>query len=340
MALSVAVYHFSVSSALGVTNAGSHTNEIISILGNYGVEGFFIVSGFCFFHLYGRSEWSGRSLANFHIKRFFRIAPLFYAAILANALLGENVGWGFEPRILVENLSFTFGLSYNLNYFHPNHSLVLGGWSIGLEYMFYFAFPLMAFLTRRTWAMVLLLGILIWVAYPWTFHEVPMASLEHEMKFHTYVRLPNHAFLFLLGGLLARIRSWTAWRLPLWGFALSLLAVIALGWPYGRRFYDVWDVMSGLARVRYVGLCFLVTAAFAFYEVPRTWLRTALVHLGDTSYSVYLLHPFMMLLVTRVATGIPALLLGLVLTLGLATLVYRYMERPAMGLGKRLAGRF
>jgi peptidoglycan/LPS O-acetylase OafA/YrhL len=166
-----------------------------------------------------------------------------------------------------------------------------------------------------------------------------MAPHAGEMKFHTYVQLPNHAFLFLMGGLLARLRAATAWRMPTWAFLLSLGVVLVLGWPRGPRFYDVWEVMGGMARAKYVGLCFLVTAAFAFYEVPRTWLRRGLIELGDASYSVYLLHPFLMHLVSRFMTGWPGLMVGILLTFALASAVYRYMERPAMGLGKRLAGR-
>jgi len=65
LALSVAVYHMSVWSQLSA--AGTRTNNLIAIFGNYGVEGFFVVSGFCFFHFWGEGWWGFANLAGFHL---------------------------------------------------------------------------------------------------------------------------------------------------------------------------------------------------------------------------------------------------------------------------------
>ena len=75
MALSVALLHLSMPQFTGVAEQGTRLSNITNVFGPYGVEGFFMVSGFCFFLLYGETRWSGRNLATFHIKRFFRIAP-------------------------------------------------------------------------------------------------------------------------------------------------------------------------------------------------------------------------------------------------------------------------
>lgn len=335
MALSVAVYHLSIWTHL--FEAGSKTNNLIAILGNYGVEGFFIVSGFCFFYLYDETTWSLGELRSFHIKRFFRIAPLYYLAITLNLILHQPVGPTLSPRMLAENATLTFGL------FHPNHSLVLGGWSIGIEYVFYMAFPLLAYLARRKSILVLLtLAFLAW-AWPWSFGAVQAAPHLGDQKFHTYVQIPNHAFLFLLGGLLAWLRGKTTWRLSLPWFLGALAVVVMIGLPRGPVSYDHFDIMAGTARVKYVALCWAAVALFAFYPVPdRAW-RKPLTFLGDASYSVYLLHPFVIL---AIQVGLPptvppmlAFLLGLALTLLIAGIVYRWVEKPAMGLGKKLATR-
>ena len=44
-------------------------------------------------------------------------------------------------------------------------------------------------------------ALLIALAWPWTFGKVQAAPFLGDMKFHTYVQIPNHAFLFLLGGI-------------------------------------------------------------------------------------------------------------------------------------------
>jgi len=325
------VYHLSIWSQL--SEAGTRVNNALAIFGNYGVEGFFIVSGFCFFHLYGESRWGARELRRFHLKRFFRIAPLYYLAVALNLILRQPVGPAPSLRMLAENATLTFGL------FHPNHSLVLGGWSIGIEYVFYFAFPLLALATRRK--LFLYLGAALFMAFalPWSFGKVQAAAHLGEMKFHAYVQIPNHAFLFLLGGIVADLRRRTSWRMGLPWFlgALGLLLVLVL--PWGQVFYDHFEVMAGMARAKYVGICLLAVAVFAFHEVPDHFLRRPFIFLGDSSYSVYLLHPFAWLLVSRLglASGW-SFALGLLLTLGLAGLVFHCIEKPAMGLGRRLAG--
>ncbi len=334
MALAVAVYHFTDWTKLAA--AGTKTNNVIAILGTYGVEGFFIVSGFCFFFLYGETCWDGAQLKRFHLKRFFRIAPLYYFAVLLNLLLHQPVGPEVTPRMLAENATLTFGL------FHPNHALVLGGWSIGLEYVFYFAFPLLAFLTRRKAVLVLLTAAFVALSWPWNFYAVPLATHAGDAKFHAYVQIPNHAFLFLLGGLLAWARTAIPWRLSGRWFLAALAVLVIVGWPRGPRFYDHFDVMVGTTRLFYAGLCTLVVGLFAFFDMPdRPW-RKPLIFLGDASYSVYLLHPFAFLLVQTLLPESLAPLtrfsISLLLTLTLAGLVYRWLEKPAMGFGRKLAG--
>lgn len=320
--------------------AGTRANNALAIFGNYGVEGFFIVSGFCFFHLYGESPWGWRELRHFHIKRFFRIAPLYYLAVAAGLVLRppfglHPVGPGFSPRMILENLTLTFGL------FHPNHALVVGGWSIGIEYVFYFAFPLLAWATRRKVFLYLGAALLVALTLPWSFGKVQMASHVGQMKFHTYVQIPNHACLFLLGGITADLRKRISWRMTLPWFlgAIGILLLLAL--PRGPVFYDYFDVMAGMARARYVGICWLAVALFAFYEMPDHALRRPFIFLGNASYSVYLLHPFAWFFVLKaLPKGLAAgwnFTLALLVTLALAGLVFRFIEKPAMGLGRRLA---
>lgn len=331
MALAVAVYHMSIWSQLSA--AGTWANNAIAIFGNYGVEGFFVVSGFCFFHLYGESRWGNRELRRFHIKRFFRIAPLYYLAVVLNLILRQPVGPEPTLRMLAENATLTFGL------FHPNHALVLGGWSIGIEYVFYLAFPLLALVTRRKLFLYLGAALFVALALPWSFDKVQAAAHLGEMKFHAYVQIPNHAFLFLLGGIVADVRRRTCWRLRLPWFLVAVAVLLLLALPRGPVFYDHFDIMAGMARVKYVGICWLAVAVFAFYEVPEHVLRRPFLFLGDTSYSVYLLHPFAWLIVSRLglASGW-SFTLAMLATLGLAGVVYRWIEKPAMGLGRRLAG--
>jgi len=121
MALGVAFYHFTIW--YPAFQPGRFVAATAAKVGHYGVEGFFIISGFCFFHLYRAESFRGGGLARFHLKRFLRIAPLYYLAAALDVLLGLGAGPPPGARILVENATFTFGLV------HPNHAL---GFGLGL----------------------------------------------------------------------------------------------------------------------------------------------------------------------------------------------------------------
>jgi len=331
MAFAVAFYHFTIF--YPVFTPGRFVAYTAAKVGNYGVEGFFIISGFCFFHLYGPDSFRGSGLAKFHLKRFLRIAPLFYVASCASVLLGLPAGPGPTPRILAENATLTFGL------FHPNHALVLGGWSIGLEYVFYLAFPALAWAAARYRPFLALAAgtALLW-SVPYTLWLVPGAPQGD--KFHTYVQMANHGFLFLFGGMLAQVRARLPWRLTRTGFLLGAAALGLAFSRYLRNFYDHFVVMEGPPRYTFALLCLGMVALFAFRDFPPSALKRAGIFLGEISYSVYLVHPFAHEAVARLGPAGLAPALGfttaLALTLGLASLTHRWIEAPAMRLARRL----
>ena len=333
MALAVAFYHFTIW--YPVFQPGRFMAYTAAKAGHYGVEGFFIISGFCFFHIYRAGHFDARGLRDFHIKRFLRIAPLYYLAVALNVALGLTVGPSPTPRMLLENATLTFGL------FHPNHSLVLGGWSIGIEYVFYMVFPLLAWAAARYRPFLALVAlVMILLSVPYTLYLVPEAAMAGDMKFHTYVQLANHGFLFFLGGLVAQARGRIGWRFTRLSFLVLAGVLTVIFSRYIRNFYDHFVVMEGPPRYAFAALCLGMVVLFAFRDFPPSPLKRAGIFLGDISYSVYLIHPFAQVLLQALLPGtlspVIGFGLGLALTLGLATLTHRWLERPAMALGKRL----
>ncbi len=144
------------------------TTALQSIMshGRFGVQLFYIASALtlCL-------SWEARKnneispLRNFFIRRFFRIAPMFYLAIFFYALL-----YGFSPRYWAPNgiewwfIPLTMFFSHG---FHPEtiNSIVPGGWSIAVEMCFYATLPLLlSYVTSmRTCAFVMVLSILGYV---------------------------------------------------------------------------------------------------------------------------------------------------------------------------------
>jgi exopolysaccharide production protein ExoZ len=358
MALCVAAYHF--ASFTHAFKPGSPQASAIALLGIYSVQGFFIISGLCFFHGYGplargSSRFDGplaqgsarldraRSFTSleakrFYVRRFFRIAPLYYAVLLLNLCLGQAVWPRFSWGRIAENVTLSFGL------FHPNHAMVLGGWSIGIECVFYLAFPLLLWLCQRRGG--LLLTLLVLSALPFLLEE-SLRSAPEAARFHAYVRVPNHAFLFLLGALCAEwlplLSALTRERLT--GLVL-LLVMFLLGAAVGDLLppiYDHFALMYGAARLAGVSLCFVLVLLCALGRIRRPRLFAPFRLLGELSYAVYLLHPFAWKLL--VALGLSAaapgsvFCAGLALSLLLAALAHVTLERPLLALGKRLSAR-
>jgi peptidoglycan/LPS O-acetylase OafA/YrhL len=115
--------------------------------GAMGVQLFFMVSAFTLFLSYnGRKNLENNTKLNFFIRRFFRIAPLYYVAILY--YLYQN-GMGARPTLgdinyvsqgnILSNFFFVHGLN-------PQwiNSIVPGGWSISVEMFFYCLMPFLA----------------------------------------------------------------------------------------------------------------------------------------------------------------------------------------------------
>lgn len=333
MALCVALYHLAVWTRAFEGGA----RDAVIVLGIYSVEGFFLISGFCFFHLYAGQRFSGAELGRFHIKRFFRIAPLYYLAMVLGAVFAfdQAVGPRVTPVRVVENVTLTFGL------IHPNHAMVVGGWSIGLEYVFYLVFPALAFVARSRVALYVLAFALIAWAVPYNFGV--MYDAPDHRKFHAYVQLPNHAFLFVLGALVADLRKRVAARMPL-AACIALLAVLAYGASLAQpEIVEHLEVMAGMTRAKYVALCAVVVLLFAFTKLPSARVLAPFVWLGELSYSVYLMHPFAWQLIEPAfAPQLPPqarLMCGLAATLVLATATWLVLERPSQQLGRKLAQR-
>lgn len=125
-----------------------HTNQYgISIMSNQlmghfisqgtnGVQLFYIASAFTLF-LSFKSRVTNETfpVRNFFIRRFFRIAPMYYLGIcyyLFQNGFGARWQLGDEKHITIMNIISNITFLHGLNPYWI-YSLVPGGWSIGIE---------------------------------------------------------------------------------------------------------------------------------------------------------------------------------------------------------------
>ena len=288
---------------------------------------FFAISGYLVTMLMMREEKShGRvAFGPFLIKRFFRIVPSYWMAILIYWLACFAL-----PPLADDYESFMARLPYFLS-FMPEYanangfSIFTHSWTVGVELKFYLFFPPIVFLMIKNanWrfavtaimaALLTAIGSFNAQSYcPILFGVMLALALERPRGYAIIARLTRVPVVVPLAFIVA------AFVMLRYTEQLTVVAVVAT--------YLVAYVILQEARV--VRLL--------------TW--PPLVYLGQRSYGAYLLH-FLAIRIGYMAFGNDTAIGGfltacfcLALTVPAAELMYRTIERPGMDYGRRLLSR-
>jgi peptidoglycan/LPS O-acetylase OafA/YrhL len=301
------------------------------LVGWLGVNIFFALSGFLITTLLLREEQRGGrvSIANFYIRRAFRILPVYFmvlAIVVAITYLrGEYRSSGL-PMLMPHYLTFT-------NEFIPPGMIYGQSWTLGIEQKFYLVWPLLAFGlgalmfgVRRlglTLAMLTLIVVLSSVGVPVVSYSLILsgcllAVVMHSARGFAVLRPLTH---------------------PLVGpVAVALLLVAQSNFPdlVGYFGQEIWASVCYAAAV-----CMLLVSLMG--RGPVTWLLSLrpMVFIGERSYSLYLVQGVAGLVVAAsipvfaVHRTITAIVVTIV-SLLMADLLYRWLELPMINVGKWL----
>lgn len=314
-----------------------HAIDYAFMCGWTGVNVFYFVSAMTMCLM-----WTQRTEANptrkFYIRRFLRIAPLFWLAIPVYLVINgsgpsTNAPNGIGPLQVVLTTTFLHG-------FWPDsvNSVVPGDWSIAAEMMFYLVFPfvIIAFGSRRHLylALAIVLHLVnVCLFKPWAFalfsayygpgHEAFVWNTLH-------ISFLNQLPVFLVGcALFFALRD---------GFAKSDAAILA-GFI---ALSFVADRATGSHEFNYLVIN-LVLGALVFWCIRLAIRLQPLEALGRNSYSMYLSHFAVIFGLRQIwpfAHGLASLLLAYAVTAALSYLVARatwhLIERHAQDLAHRL----
>lgn len=340
----------------------AHLDEHFFRLGQFGVVAFFLCSGFI---IPASLERNG-SLRRFWKGRFFRLYPLYWMAlaiVLVLALLGL---YGLPPGYSADATTNTL-VNATMAQALVGAPLAIGlSWTLGYELGFYVVMSLLFALglhrfTRSLagiWAFLAFgLGLLNLGLPAIALPLLGIVSLVSAGAAWRYAkrgpRLVAGAALAVVVAALVFNRHGEAW------LNTALLASMFAGTVLYRHFSGTlsiraaWFAYAGVAALvcttvllnaRSVSWAVTFTAAFAVFGLLYAWRRLRfprpLVFLGTISYSIYLLHPAVFVLVPH-TPGFPlaGFALAMAVTVMVAACTYRWVEVPMIALGRRTFSR-
>ena len=291
MALSIMLYHY-ISWSFDTLGA----EYLLGKLGVYAVSVFYILSGVSLSIVYCRKIDSLTEATIFFIKRVFRILPLFWIVTSGYVLLK------FLSVIFLDGGEFYSYRKIFLNYtmlfsfLDPKAYIATGGWSLGNEIVFYTVLPVLFLFSYRIKLFLEMIFILSCALGGYfAFFEL---SQDHSLsdQWELYINPFNQMFLFLSGVMIGKYKDDI--KKIITNEQYAFLAVIFLFfafWLYPAH-GDKIITVSGINRLVFSVLCILFVALTLLVKINLPFnLRKTFLFLGESCYSIYLLHPLMAL---------------------------------------------
>ena len=287
-------------------------------IGYFGVDIFFVISGFIVCYV------AHRQSDQFLAKRLIRIVPLYWVATIAVVAMGV-----IFPALLQSTEVNATAVIKSLLFIPYERStgmvqpILFLGWTLNYEMFFYVVFatslaiwPKQAPLACSAILIGLcLLGRVADLALPLSFWcNVRLLEFVAGMAAF-WVYSTRHAWLEAVPTMLAS------------GFAIASFGAMALQTTLGLKQYDV----------AVCGPCSLILVLSALSLETRITVAPTVILIGDASYSLYLLHPYVVRaveeaivpLTTFSITTIAASIVTIAVSIVVAIICYRMLEKPA-----------
>ena len=295
-------------------------------LGKVGVALFFFVSGFVIPFSLFRPE---APLQNFAISRFFRLYPIYWVSLAVMLLLGISQ-MTMSPALILANFTmFQKFIGF------PDINGV--AWTLQIELMFYILCAILfsVNLLKQQVSNYVTVGILWAIA-------ILFAVVRMYIGIKAPIAMPLGLSLMFIGFV------WRKWLLKEEeisnGRMMALLGAFALVVP------GICLLGYGENAATYVSTYLIALVLFILLTTVFKLNQIALLFLGKISYSVYLFHAIIgMMIIPFVVNLTPSvylennslifipMLAAIVTTLALSSLTYYLVEEPGVKLGRQVA---
>ena len=248
--------------------------------GNQGVQLFFLISAITMCFMWDQRASEAQPQTKFYIRRFFRIAPLFWLAIGFYMVWWAATRPAPQPQDVLDWKQVLLTATF-LHGFSPSaiNSVVPGGWSIAIEMSFYAIFPFLV-MRRATPVQTLAFAFLAYLL-------IGLGATTYVER--TFAPDPTFVYYSLLT------------QFPIFPIGMFVYAVAMRG-----DRCDVWPIVAIVCA--WLGIAFAGKYALGLNARPFFWLQVTIFAvaiylivrrgshvpvlslMGTLSYSMYLFH--------------------------------------------------
>lgn len=292
--------------------------------GQVGIMIFFALSGFLMSYLYLNKECNLREVKKYFISRLARVVPLFLIIVIISFLFQMT---GILTKI-VYKIKSPGDLVSHLLFLKGTHIL----WTIPVEIHFYIFFSLIWWISSRfNKSIITICALIIFVVIFFGFPEYKKQIYTLSIDFQLIKSLPYFLIGVVSGWLYNKefqksiIKS---------NWFMIILLVIPLLYPqiHQRIFALEYPLWEGFGIFYEVATIFIVY----IFLIPDNWMIVSRLgdFLGKISYSLYLLHIPILLLLRPYIKENPFVMLVvfLLLTIAVSTISYYIIEAPSRKL--------
>lgn len=307
-------------------------------VGQFGVQLFFLISGFILTYVASKGIFFP---TNFFIKRFFRLAPLFYTVLIICYLIGfNNLLEDDVPMQTLDTANLVWHMSF-LHGLHPDYlrSIISIFWSLTPEVVFYLFFPLLFLLSGKNLVKCLVVALIV---APFA---APIARLIFGDTGTVVIWISKspivNMYLFVFGMLVYKYPDF--FKKNAWKYIAFVAAALFLMNEIGHGI----RVANNISRVFFVNYNYgYVLLSFPFLVYSDVFLAKIIFDnplitlIGKISYSAFLLHSLAIVAVKNNSfIHVPLMIefaLTMIITIFICYLSYTYIEQPMIGLGNRI----
>ena len=334
-------------------NSSGNLSQIFALFGFWGVEIFFVLSGFLIgnslYKQFVRNDYTISSVLEFLKRRSFRVLPNYFLVLIVNITLA------FILNFYMQDVSFYF--LFLQNFAQPMKAFFPESWSLSVGIFAYLLLPFVllftSFLikpknTSKHYILVVLGLILIFltnkILYCFTTNNTTIEQWDVSLKSVAIYRVDS-----VLIGVFASwihlnfVEFWSKQKRVLFVFGFILLLFMFAGVGFFRLVIDTYPFFWNVLYLPLTSITFaLFLPVLSQWEYAFGWFSKPVTFISLISYSVYLLHYSFLLQLMKFCFDTTLFSIYelhfftfsyLLITFFVSFLLYKYFEKPIMKFG-------